>query len=271
MQKQLLKQLLNQTPSSSLKQVILTDTLDKHGLPVRPVNQFTPNQTIICWVELTTARGWLEVRWFHEDSLIFEHTDQFLQTSYTFIQSTPQAALAEGAYRVEIYTAKDQPLEIIQFTVKRYKPNIAPTIIIPEHHQDLEDSPFVTIPFVFDEQWQLNEAIYDINQVQIVMENKADIYVSVTVKTTLNPGALTSYQTKRICKPIAHYALTKGYISQAKQLQIDGQYYALEELIGVTLVNREAGVIPGIGWLPIRRTIFEVNDLYHHRPGNRII
>lgn len=264
MQKELFKQYLSQFSTSSchLKQVILTDELNKQGHPVRAVQQFSPQQTIICWVELTASGGLFGVRWFHDDRLIFQDSDRLLLSyGYAFIQSTPQVTLPEGTYRIEIYLTNDLPQQVVHFTVKRYKPMVRPVISIPDDHQNLEDSPLVTVPFAFDEQWQIGETGYTINRVQVVLENETDIYVSVVVQIGLNPGQLTSYQTKRICESVAHYALIEGYISQARRLEIDGQHYTLEDLICVCLVNREAGVIPGIGQVPIRRMMFELKDL----------
>ncbi len=148
----------------------------------------------------------------------------------------------------------------MHFTIKQYKPKVSPAQISPENHQDIENVSFVTLPFTFDEVWTIGETTWAINEVKIVFF-KDEVFVTVVVKTDLNPGKLSRKQAKRITKPIAQYTLHQGYLERARTLTIDGKNYPLDEDIFVTLVNREAGVIPGVGQVPIQRVAFELKDL----------
>ncbi len=56
-----------------------------------------------------------------------------------------------------------------------------------------------------------------------------------------NLTALSEKQAQDLARPVALYAVQKGYLDRARKLQIDGRSYALDQFVGVTLVHGDDG------------------------------
>ncbi len=249
-------------PDYTIGQIILTDELDAAARPVRQLDNFRPDQIIICWLSTLGPEGVVGMRWYYELEFIFERFEQTQNNrSYIFLQSSLLKTLPEGAYRVEIYTTPDNLVQTLPFTVAQYKPEVNPLSSPPVGHQDIENTPFVAVPFAFDEVWTIGEKEWEINEVKVTFYNQDDIFINIVLKTDLNPGQLSDHQLTRISRPLARYALQNGYLEQAQALKIDEKQYPLDEAIYVTLVNQKAGIIPGLGQIPLRRIFFDPKDL----------
>jgi hypothetical protein len=146
--------------------------------------------------------------------------------------------LPEGNYRLEITTG-GTPLEVIEFTVSQDKPELSTIQPTPIGHQKLETSPFVEVPFAFDEIWTIDGEDWQINEVKIVLLSETPI-IAVVAIVEENPAELTENQLRPITQPIALYAIQNGYLETAKSLEIDGEILEYEELF-ITLFNPELG------------------------------
>lgn len=228
----------------SIDQVILTNTLDANGRPVGSSDTFMPSQKIICWVSTSGVDGIVGMRWYYGDKLVGE---QFAKTRnnsfYTFLQSNKYGTLEEGQYRVQVQLTPDgTPLKTLYFTVKKYVPNVAPPQPTPTNHQSIEKQPYPEVPFAFDETWTIGETQWRVNEVKIMFLDGGVSFVEVVIDTDIkDPTTLSEKQAKDIARPIALYAIQHGYLERARDLQIDGKSYALNELLFVSLVNSAGG------------------------------
>jgi hypothetical protein len=223
----------------SITEVVLTDEIDIDGKPIGSKSTFTPSDTIFGWVHTEGAEGIVGFRWFHDSDMIFEHFGKTQANQIiTYIESNNNVILPEGNYRLEITTG-GTPLEVIEFTVSQDKPELSTIQPTPIGHQKLETSPFVEVPFAFDEIWTIDGEDWQINEVKIVLLSETPI-IAVVAIVEENPAELTENQLRPITQPIALYAIQNVYLETAKSLEIDGEILEYEELF-ITLFNPELG------------------------------
>ncbi len=144
--------------------------------------------------------------------------------------------------------------------VEQYQPEVIPPQPTPVAHKDVENAAFVDVPFAFDETWQIGETVWPINEVKITFLGD-DVFVTVAVETDIDLSALSQDEAFAITKPIAIYAVHKGYLDQARELKIDGQSYPLDEVIYINLVNRMSGDPLNQVGTPVLRLGFSIKDL----------
>ncbi|MBW7943336.1 MAG: hypothetical protein H3C64_13355 [Candidatus Kuenenia stuttgartiensis] len=223
----------------SIDQVILTNALDNNGQPMSSKNVFRPSEPIISWVSTKGADGIIGMRWFYGEQMIFEHFGKTQDNLiYTYIQSSDAVKLEEGDYRVEIHTTGGTPHETLYFTVEQYRPKVVPAQPTPVSHQRIEaPSEFVEVPFVFDEVWNIDGTDWPINEVKIVFLDDGSVFVVVTVQVQIDPTKLSKDAAKEFAKPIALYAVQNGYLEQGRSLEIDGEFYPLDEVLFVNLAK----------------------------------
>ncbi len=246
-----------QSGGYSVDQVILTNDLDKNGRPVGSQNTFQPSERIFCSVITKGADGIIGMRWYYGDKLIFERFGRTQNNIISmYIQSGKTATLEEGDYRVDIHlaTTDKTPLKTVHFAVKRYMPEVQPSIPTPTSHHSLEKPIYTEVPFAFDEVWKIGDTNWSINEVKVVMMDTGETLVAVVVKTDAKDLlSLTEEQAKERAKPIALYALQNGYLERARSLQIDGKSYALDKQLFVNMI-RESDLT---GY----RVLFDMNEL----------
>lgn len=223
----------------SIEQVVLTNRLDDNEKPIGSANNFRPYEPIIGWVGTKGAEGTVGFRWFHEDEMLFEYFGQTQDHQIaTYLESNDTAVLPEGDYRLEIHTTGLTPQETIEFTVKQYRPEVIPPQPVPSDHRRIEPSPFVEVPFAFDEIWLLNGLDWKINEVKIVfLDDK--VVPAIVVKTERDLSKLSKAEAAKLTNPLVAYAFKNGYLDQARNLKIDGVTYPLNEQMYVNLVNPE--------------------------------
>jgi hypothetical protein len=221
----------------TINEIVLTDKLDENGYPIGYVDKFRPDQQIICWVSTKGAEGIIGMRWYYEDKLIFEHFDKTQDNQiYTFVQSSPTVTLPEGNYHVDIHITQT-PRKTLYFKVERYKSEVIPAQPTPINHENKEDSPFVEVPFAFDEVWKISDKEWVINEVKVTFLEDDNIFVSIAVETDLDLSKLSQEQVFAITKPIGAYAIKNGYLEHGRSLQIDGKFYPLDKTIYVNLID----------------------------------
>jgi len=214
-----------------IEKVVLTNELDEDENPIGSQNAFSPSDTIIGWVGTKGAEGIIGFRWFFEDELIFEHFGKTTNNNYyTFIQSTNTSILQEGNYRLEIHTTGGTPREVLEFTIEQYKPEVVPAQPTPVGHQKLELSPLVEVPFAFDETWTINGDEWQINEVKIVFLREETVFPAIVVETDLDFANLSYEQLHELTKPIAIYAIEKGYVDRAGNIKVDSISYEFDQI-----------------------------------------
>lgn len=222
----------------SIESVTLSSDL-KDNQPIDVKDVFMPHEPIVCTVKTSGVDGIIGMRWYFGDNLIYEHTNKTKNnTISTYIQSSKSSILSEGKYRVEIYIVED-PLETVNLEVKIYHPTVDPPISIPSGHKNIEAPWYPEIPFVFDEVWKIDNAEWNVNEVKVILiDDTQEYFVTIVIDTDMSDiVSLSESAAKEIARPIALFALKNGYIEQAKQLELDGKYYDLDQYIFVTLLN----------------------------------
>jgi hypothetical protein len=223
----------------SVESVTLSTGLE-NGQPVGIKDTFMPSDTIICTVKTT---GWDEggigMRWYVGETKIYEARGNTKNnTISTYIQSNKSAVLPEGKYRVEVFIV-EEPVETVYFEVKIYHPAVNPPISIPKGHKNFEVPWYPEVPFAFDEVWNIDDAEWRINEVKVVLRDKAQEYfVEVVVDTDMKDLlSISEEEAKARTRAVALYAIENGYVEKAKGLEIDGKHYNLDQLLFVTLEN----------------------------------
>ena len=214
----------------SITNVVLTDELDSDGKPVGSKDTFTPADTILGWVGTEGAEGPVGFRWYYGTELIFEHfgRTQGNQIS-TYIHSTDTVTLPEGDYRLEIHLTGDTPHEVVEFNIAQYRPELSEIQPTPVGHVTLEVSPYVEVPFAFDETWTINGKNWPINEVKIVFLDESPI-VAVVVVAEENFSQTDESELVPLIKPVAAYAVQNGYVDLAQSLEIDGEKFEFDEI-----------------------------------------
>lgn len=241
----------------SIEEVVVTDELGPDERPLSRVSKsvFEPVGRIDAAVYTSGVDGTVGMRWYHEDTLIFEAFER-TRDNYiaTYLEGLPHSPLPAGQYRVDIHLGRGgSPIETVRFTVKELELEVVPTFPTPEGHVDIENATFVEVPFAFDEVWQIEGEEWYINEVKIVFLESGAILVMV-VETDLNPVDFSEEELIPLARPIAEYALENGYLEQARQIQINGETHQLDEPLAITFINPEN---PGRG----NRVRLEIDEL----------
>ena len=241
----------------SVEQVVVTDELGNDGRPLTHESKlvFSPIGRIDTAVYTSGIDATIGMIWYHEDVYQFEFFER-TQNNYiaTYLEGTKRTPLPSGEYRVEIHIGRDSPPnEVVYFTVEELEIEVIPPYPTPVGHQDLENAPYLEVPFVFDEVWQIGDDAWQINEAKIVFLSDAELLV-IVAGTDLTPLDLSDSELETLAKPIAEYAINEGYWDQARQIQIDGETYKLDEPIAITLINPDN---PGSG----NRIRFGIDEL----------
>jgi len=241
----------------SVEEVVVTDELGPDGRPINRVSKtlFEPTARIYNAVYTSGIDATVGMLWYHEDTLVFE---AFERTRDNYIASYLTGAfykpLPSGQYRVEIHIGRDNPpVETNYFTIKDLDLKIVPPNPTPEGHIEIENVPFLQVPFVFDEVWQRDDEEWRINEAKIMFLNGGEIFV-VVVEIDSNPLDFSEEELESFTRPIAKYAIDNGYLDQARRIQIDGKIYNLDEPLAITLINPDN---PGQG----NRARFDIDEL----------
>lgn len=225
----------------SIERVVLTDQFDETGNPIGNLDVFRPSQRINCVVDTTGVEGIIGMRWYHGDELLFEHFGKTQNNRIsTYIESNDKnfAVLPDGDYRVDIHIVTDgEPLRTVKFAVKRYQPEVVPPQPVPTAHQALDPSPFVEVPFAFDEVWSIDDQNWPVNEVKVVFLEDGTTFINVVTETEVDVTTLSEEELRQLARPIALYAVRNGYLDKARALKIDGKSYPLDEIMFVSLVN----------------------------------
>ena len=223
----------------SIESVTLSSELENDE-PVDLKDTFMPSEVIICTVKTVGKDdGIIGMRWFLGDNKIYEYRGKTKDNLIsTYIYSQGSAVLPEGKYRVEIFIL-EETLETVYFDVKVYHPTVNPQISTPEGHQAIEAPWFPEIPFAFDEIWNIDDVKWNINEVKVVLaDDSQDYFVAIVVNTDMiDLLAISEDEAKTRIHPVALYAINNGYLEKARNLEIDGKYYDLDQMIIVVLVN----------------------------------
>jgi hypothetical protein len=242
----------------SIDDIILTDELDAAGYPInrQSKNIYRSTQRINAVVYTTGIDTIIGMRWYHEDTLLFEHFERTAENHVaTYIEGSLSSPLPRGKYHVDILKSRNgSPLRTLNFTVEEFELEVVPPQPTPVGHFNIENAPYVEVPFVFDEKWTVEGQSWRINEVKIVFLQDTELF-AVVAETDLNPLKLSEEEMKTLAKPIALYAIRNGYLDQARQLQINGKTYSLDEPLAIILVNPE---LPGQG----NRARFDINELH---------
>ena len=112
---------LNVTTTSgaiAITDVVTTTGFDSQGQPLPSSNRFSLNETrIYCFVTVKSPNPVnVGVRWFFENSLIYEDNATFNGSRAFFLQPLPGKVFQQGDYRVEIYLV-EETLRTVQFSV----------------------------------------------------------------------------------------------------------------------------------------------------------
>ena len=241
----------------SIEDVIVTDEFGSDGKPVSHESKtnFSPTSRINTAVFTSGIDATVGMRWYHEDTLLFELFER-TRDNYiaTYLEGEPHRPLPSGDYHVDIHIGRDGPPEkTVRFTVEELDLVVIPAQPTPEGHKDIENAPFLEIPFAFDEVWTINGEAWQINEAKIVFLSDAELFV-VVVETGLDPSGFSKEELEALTRPVAKYAVDNGYWDQARQIQINGKTYKLDEPLAVTLINPEN---PGQG----NRARFDIEEL----------
>ena len=224
--------------SYSIESVTLSRDL-KDNQPVDIKDVFMPSDTIICTVKTSGVDGIIGMKWYLGDNEVYKATAKTENnTISTYIQSTKLDVLPEGKYRVEIFLV-EEPVETVHFEVKIYHPTVLPPISIPEEHRNIEVPWYPEVPFAFDEVWNIGDTKWKVNEVKVVlMDGTKEYFVAVVIDTNMSDILSLSESTaKERTRPIALYAIENEYIEKAKDLEIDGKHYDLDQYVFVILKN----------------------------------
>lgn len=229
----------------SVESVTLSTGLE-NGQPVDVKDVFMPSDQIICTVKTSGIDGGIiGMRWFLGENKIYEYTGKTKDhTISTYIASNKSTVLLEGKYRVEIFMV-EEPLETVSFEVKIYHPIVSPPISIPEGHTVIELPWYPEVPFVFDEVWSIDGAEWKINEVKVVlMDDSKEYFVAVVVDTDMKDiASIGEDEAKARTRAIALYTIENGYLEKARNLEIDGKHYDLDQSIFINLKNTSNQVI----------------------------
>lgn len=241
----------------SIEDVIVTNELGSDGRPVGRESKlsFEPTGRIDTAVYTSGIDATVGMRWYHDDTLLFELFER-TQNNYiaTFLEGSSRSPLPSGEYRVEVHLGENSsPVETVEFIVEDFELEIIPPQPTPEGHVDIENSPYLEIPFVFDEIWETDDREWHISEAKIVFLSDAELFV-VVVETDLDFTGFSENTLEILTRPIAQYAVENGYWEEARQIQINGETYKLDEPIAITLINPEK---PNQGY----RVRFDVEEL----------
>ena len=197
----------------SVEDVIVTD---EFGPDEKPLNQesktnFPPIGRINTAVFTSGIDATVGMLWYHEDTLIFELFER-TRDNYiaTYIEGESHRPLPSGEYRVEIHIGRDNPpIKTVRFTVEENDLVVIPAQPTPVGHKNIENAPFLEIPFAFDEIWKVNGEEWQINEAKIVFLSDAELFV-VVVETDLNPLDFSEEELETFTKPVAQYAIDNG-------------------------------------------------------------
>jgi hypothetical protein len=223
----------------SIESVTLSSDL-KDNQPVNVKDVFNPSEAIICTVKTTGIEdGIIGMRWYLGENKIYEYTGKTKNNAIsTYIESNRSAVLPEGKYRVEIFMV-EEIIETVYFEVKIYHPTVNPPISVPEGHTNIEVPWYPEVPFAFDEVWKIGNTEWKINEVKVVlMDDTQEYFVAVVVNTDMKDMmSISEDEAKVRTRAIALYAIKNSYVEAAKDLEIDGNYYDLDQFIFVILKN----------------------------------
>jgi hypothetical protein len=228
--------------SFNIEDVVLSSDF-QNGKPVDVKSVFKPSDTIYCTVMTSGVDGPFMMRWFYGDTLIFEQAVRTQNNvAGTYIQSNRNAILAEGKYHVDI-AVNTEPIETVEFEVKVYHPAVKPPISVPAGHKNIEPSWFTEVPFAFDEVWTIDGKDWQVNEVKVILiDDTEEYFVGVVVNADdIDFSSASESESKEIARPVAEYALANGYVDMARELEIDGKRYDLDEFLFVILWNTDAG------------------------------
>ncbi len=241
----------------SIENVIVTDEFgpDEKPLSQESKTSFAPTGRINAAVFTSGTDAIIGTLWYHEDMLVSElfarTRDNYI---FTYIEGESHRPLPGGEYRVEIHIGKgNPPVRTVRFTVEEVDFVVVPAYPTPEGHKDIENSVLLEAPFVFDEIWNIDGEEWRINEAKIVFLRDAELFV-VVVETELNPSDFSEEELETFTRPVAKYAVDNGYWDQARQIQINGETYELDEPLAITLINPEN---PGQG----SRARFDIEEL----------
>ena len=223
----------------SIESVTLSSDFQNYQ-PVDIKDVFNPSEAIICTVKTSGIEdGIIGMRWYLGENLIYEYTEKTKNNLIsTYIESNSSAVLPEGKYRVEIFMV-EEAIETVYFEVKIYHPTVNPPISIPEGHVNIEVPWYPEVPFAFDEVWSIDGAEWKINEVKVMlMDDIQEYFVAVVVNTDMKDMlSMSEDEAKARTRAIALYAIENGYVEKAKDLEIDGKYYDLDQSVYVILKN----------------------------------
>lgn len=146
--------------------------------------------------------------------------------------------LYPGRYRVDALIPPDAVIDSVDFTVVAQELDISPPVPTPSNHVDWEHARYLEAPFAFDETWEIDGSSYKINEVKVVLLPGEEV-MAVVVLLDGDPYSMSIEETEALAKPIARYAVTQGYWDRAQAVRINGEAYALNGGIVITLLNPE--------------------------------
>lgn len=225
----------------SVESIILANEFEADGKPVNGKNKtvFAPTDKIIgAAISTSGIDATIGTTWYYEDTLILELFDRTSDNYIVmYMENGKNQTFPIGEYRVEVHIGRNSsPLETIRFTVEETELVVVPAYPTPEGHEDIEKAVFAEVPFVFDETWVVDGEDWQINEVKIVFLNNLEL-LAVVAETDLDLSAFSEEALENLTKPVAKYAIDNGYLEQARQIEINGETYALTEKLAVTLVD----------------------------------
>ena len=241
--------------------LILTDALSESGEVLSPPQStFKATDRINGLITTSGADGPVAMRWYYGQELLYEPVGRTVDNKFsTYIEGSPLSPLPSGEYRVEAFIGlgRNEPKKTVTFTVEEFNPvlKVVPPQPTPDGHEDIENAPYVEVPFAFDEIWTIDDQEWVINEVKITFFQDQILFV-IVVESEISIEELTEDEAREISRPIAEYALENGYYEMAKEIEINGEKYdfaQFSEPIVVTLFN----ISVGGGY----RTRFEFTDL----------
>lgn len=243
----------------SIENLVITDELSESGELINPPQDtFEATEKVIGLITTTGIDASVGMRWYHENELIYEQLGRTIDNKFaTHIEGSSLTPLPSGEYRVEAFIGRGDPIKTATFTVKEFELvlEVNPPQPVPSGHEDIENAPYVEVPFVFDEVWEIDGEELKINEVKITFF-KDDVLFVIVVDSEIASNELSETEARELSRPIAEYAIENGYYEKAEGITINGIQYDFDELnepVVVTLYNRTYG-----GGF---RTRFNVEDL----------